>query len=83
MSSKGHSIYYGYGRVNAEKAVKRARRIKIQTAPGPAGESRQLNIHKIINHLFRSAAKPHSRTQPHNAVRKRFNSYHNRITAEL
>jgi hypothetical protein len=23
-NSKGHSIFYGYGRVNAEKAVKRA-----------------------------------------------------------
>jgi len=26
--SKGHSIYYGYGRVNAEKAVKRALELK-------------------------------------------------------
>jgi hypothetical protein len=30
--SKGHSIYYGYGRINAEKAVKRALELKSKRA---------------------------------------------------
>jgi subtilisin family serine protease len=28
--SKGHSIFYGYGRINAEKAVKRAQELKLK-----------------------------------------------------
>jgi len=46
--SKGHSIFYGYGRINAEKAVKRALELKSKSL-------------KTARPQDRTTARPHDR----------------------